>query len=96
MNLVRSLATLSFDLRRRKFFTRELLVLLKLIDEGKLPFDAQGSWAGAMSNTQFMPSNVAAYAISADNNGKLVLKSQNQWGGLHHAPSFHPSDNQYA
>jgi membrane-bound lytic murein transglycosylase B len=34
MNLVRSLATLSFDLRRRKFFTHELLVLLKLIDEG--------------------------------------------------------------
>ena len=64
----KSLATLSFDLRRRKFFTRELLVLLKLIDEGKLPFDAQGSWAGAMSNTQFMPSNVAAYAIDADNN----------------------------
>ncbi|CAC9965602.1 Membrane-bound lytic murein transglycosylase B [uncultured Gammaproteobacteria bacterium] len=73
MNLVRSLATLSFDLRRRKFFTRELLVLLKLIDEGKLPFDAQGSWAGAMGNTQFMPSNVAAYAIDADNNGKLDL-----------------------
>jgi membrane-bound lytic murein transglycosylase B len=40
-------------------------VLLKLIDEGKLPFDAQGSWAGAMGNTQFMPSNVAAYAIDA-------------------------------
>jgi membrane-bound lytic murein transglycosylase B len=35
--------------------------------------NAQGSWAGAMGNTQFMPSNVAAYAIDADNNGKLDL-----------------------
>ncbi len=75
MNLVRSLATLSFDLRRRKFFTKELLILLKLIDQGKLPSNAEGSWAGAMGNTQFMPSNVAEYGVDADKNGKLDL-----WG----------------
>ena len=73
MNLIRSLATLSFDLRRRDFFTRELLALLKLIDQGKLPLDVEGSWAGAMGNTQFMPSNVAAYAIDSDGDGKLGL-----------------------
>jgi membrane-bound lytic murein transglycosylase B len=73
MNLVRSLATLSFDLRRREFFTRELLALLKLIDSGKLAVDAEGSWAGAMGNTQFMPSNVAAYAIDSNGDGKLGL-----------------------
>ncbi|SMN13207.1 Membrane-bound lytic murein transglycosylase B precursor [Bathymodiolus heckerae thiotrophic gill symbiont] len=86
MNLVRSLATLSFDLRRRAFFTRELLALLKLIDEGKLPHDIEGSWAGAMGNTQFMPSNVAAYAIDADNDGKLDL-----WGSK--ADIFHSSSH---
>ncbi|MDC9714354.1 MAG: lytic murein transglycosylase [Gammaproteobacteria bacterium] len=86
MNLVRSLATLSFDLRRRAFFTRELLILLKLIDEGKLPYDVEGSWAGAMGNTQFMPSNVAAYAIDADNNGELDL-----WGSK--VDIFHSSSN---
>jgi membrane-bound lytic murein transglycosylase B len=73
MALVRSLATLSFDLRRRAFFTNELLILLKLIDQKKLPYNAQGSWAGAMGNTQFMPSNVAAYGVDADKNGKLDL-----------------------
>lgn len=86
MNLVRSLATLSFDLRRRDFFTAELLALLKLIDDGKLPYDAEGSWAGAMGNTQFMPSNVAAYGIDADQNGKLDL-----WGSK--ADIFHSSAN---
>ncbi len=73
MNLVRSLATLGFDLRRRDFFSRELLALLKLIDEGKLPLNAKGSWAGAMGNTQFMPSNVAAYGIDADADGNIDL-----------------------
>ncbi len=73
MNLVRSLATLSFDLRRRDFFTRELLTLLKLIDSGKLPPNVGGSWAGAMGSTQFMPSNVAAYAIDNDADGMLDL-----------------------
>lgn len=73
MNLVRSLATLSFDMRRRKFFTSELLILLKLIDQGKLPLAVEGSWAGAMGNLQFMPSNVAAYAIDKDEDGELDL-----------------------
>ncbi len=86
MNLVRSLATLSFDLRRRGFFTRELLILLELIDQGKLPLSVKGSWAGAMGNLQFMPSNVAAYAIDADENGILNL-----WGGL--KDIFHSGSN---
>ncbi len=73
MNLIRSLATLSFDKRRSQFFTRELLTLLKLIDEKKLPLNAQGSWAGAMGNMQFMPTNVAAYAIDANIDGKIDL-----------------------
>ena len=86
MALVRSLATLSFDLRRREFFTKELLILLKLIDQEKLPHNAQGSWAGAMGNTQFMPSNVAAYGVDADKNGKLDL-----WGSKEDI--FHSSAN---
>ncbi|MBE8190302.1 MAG: lytic murein transglycosylase [Candidatus Thioglobus sp.] len=86
MNLVRSLATLSFDLRRRNFFTKELLILLKLIDDGKLPADVQGSWAGAMGAAQFMPSNVAAYAVDSDSDGELDL-----WNSL--ADIMHSSAN---
>jgi membrane-bound lytic murein transglycosylase B len=78
LNLVRSLATLSYDKRRRTFFTRQLLALLKLIDAGKIPFDAQGSWAGAMGNVQFMPTNVAAYGVDADKDGEIGLWDNTQ------------------
>ncbi|CAC9594161.1 Membrane-bound lytic murein transglycosylase B [uncultured Gammaproteobacteria bacterium] len=78
LSLVRSLATLSYDQRRRDFFTKQLLALLKLIDEGKIPADAKGSWAGAMGNVQFMPTNVAAYGIDADNDGEVGLWDNTQ------------------
>jgi membrane-bound lytic murein transglycosylase B len=78
LNLVRSLATLSYDKRRRTFFTKQLLALLKLIDAGKIPFDAQGSWAGAMGNVQFMPTNVAAYGVDADKDGEIGLWDNTQ------------------
>ena len=72
-NLIRSLATLAYDPRRSEFFTRELISLLKLIDDGKVPMDAKGSWAGAMGAVQFMPSNVIAYGVDADKDGKIDL-----------------------
>jgi len=72
-NLIRSLATLAYDPRRSEFFTRELISLLKLIDDGKVPVDAKGSWAGAMGAVQFMPSNVIAYGVDADKDGKIDL-----------------------
>jgi len=72
-SLVRSLATLAYDPRRSVFFTSELIALLKLIDDGKVPLEATGSWAGAMGAVQFMPSNVIAYGVDADNDGKIDL-----------------------
>ena len=73
LSLIRSLATLSYDERRRDFFTEQLLTLLALIDKNKIPFDAKGSWAGAMGNVQFMPTNVAAYGVDADQDGEIGL-----------------------
>jgi membrane-bound lytic murein transglycosylase B len=72
-SLVRSLATLAYDPRRSDFFTSELIALLKLIDDGKVPLETTGSWAGAMGAVQFMPSNVIAYGVDADNDGKIDL-----------------------
>ena len=73
LSLIQSLATLAFDPRRSDFFTRELVTLLKLIDKGKIPIDAKGSWAGAMGAVQFMPSNVLAYGVDADKDGDIDL-----------------------
>ena len=63
-NVIRSLSTLSHDLRRRDFFTEELINALKIINEGHIDAEnMMGSWAGAMGQNQFMPSSFLSYAI---------------------------------
>ena len=75
MDIISSLATLSFDKRRSEFFTGELLILLKLIDKGVIQKDILfGSWAGAFGNFQFMPRTIKNYAIDYDNNQTIELK----------------------
>ena len=76
MDIVSSLATLSYDKRRSKFFSKELITLLKLIDDGLVDHNILfGSWAGAFGNFQFMPSTIDNYAIDFDNNNIIDLKS---------------------
>ena len=78
MDIISSLATLSFDKRRSEFFTNELLILLKLVDNGLIDFKIlYGSWAGAFGNFQFMPSTIKNYALDYDNNNIIDLKSLN-------------------
>ena len=74
MDIISSLATLSFDKRRSEFFSKELITLLKLIDQKLVDVDTlYGSWAGAFGNFQFMPSSIENYAIDYDKNGKIEL-----------------------
>ena len=76
MDIVSSLATLSFDKRRSEFFTSELLTLLKLVDSNIIePETLFGSWAGAFGNFQFMPSTIKNYAIDYNNDKKIDLKN---------------------
>ena len=76
MDIISSLATLSYDKRRRDFFSSQLLILLKLIDKKLVdPSKLYGSWAGAYGNFQFMPSTIDKYAIDYDKNNKIELKS---------------------
>jgi len=76
MDIISSLATLSYDKRRSEYFSSELLTLLKLIDNKLLdPKTLFGSWAGAYGNFQFMPSTIMNYAIDYDKNNKIELKS---------------------
>ena len=75
MDIISSLATLSFDKRRSDFFSSQLLTLLKLIDDKLIDHSTlYGSWAGAFGNFQFMPSTIKNYAIDYDKNGKIQLK----------------------
>ena len=76
MDILSSLATLSFDKRRTEFFTNELIIILKLIDTGVVDADIlYGSWAGALGNFQFMPSTIKNYALDYNNDGLIDLKS---------------------
>ena len=76
MDILSSLATLSFDKRRSDFFTKELITLLRLVESKKIDHKIlYGSWAGAFGNFQFMPSTIEQYAIDFDGNNIIELKS---------------------
>ena len=69
-----SLATLACDPRRSTFFRTELLFALRLIEREPLQPEAmRGSWAGAMGQTQFMPSAYYEHAVDGDGDGRIDL-----------------------
>lgn len=70
-NVVRSLMTLAYDMRRSAFFRKELLNALTILEQGHIAPDKMiGSWAGAMGQGQFMPTSFFAYAYDMDGDGK--------------------------
>ena len=78
MDIISSLATLSFDERRSEFFSNELIILLKLIEAKQIDYKTlYGSWAGAFGFFQFMPSTMKNYAIDYDQNNYVNLKDNN-------------------
>ena len=68
---VRSLATLAFIRYRGAYYRDELLAALEMLERDHIQRDAmRGSWAGAMGQTQFMPSTFLAYAADGDGDGR--------------------------
>lgn len=73
-----SLATLACDPRRTTFFTAQLFIALELIDRHELDIEQmQGSWAGAIGHTQFLPSAYQRYGVDGDGDGRVDL-----WGSI--------------
>lgn len=69
-----SLTTLACDARRSAYFTGQLIDALRIVDRGDVTHDVmRGSWAGAMGQTQFMPSNYLKYAVDGDGDGRVDL-----------------------
>jgi membrane-bound lytic murein transglycosylase B len=76
MDILSSLATLSFDQRRSEFFTNELITILQLVERGVIDHKIlYGSWAGAFGYFQFMPTTIKNYAIDYDKNNIIELKT---------------------
>lgn len=75
---VDALATLAFDGRREAWARAELIAALKILQSGDADrTQLVGSWAGAMGQTQFMPSVYLAHAVDADGDGRRDI-----WAGM--------------
>ena len=85
--IIESLATLAYDPRRSEFFTKQLISALTILDKGHVSLkQMKGSWAGAMGQCQFMPTNYIQYAVDGDGDGKINL-----WDSL--PDVFHSAGN---
>jgi len=73
-----ALATLGFEGRREDWARGQLLAALKILQQHDIDRAQMiGSWAGAMGQTQFLPSNYLAYAVDADGDGRRDI-----WGSV--------------
>ena len=73
-----ALATLGFEGRRADWARGQLLAALKILQSGDIArANMVGSWAGAMGQTQLLPSNFLAYAVDADGDGRRDI-----WGSM--------------
>ena len=73
-----ALATLGFEGRREDWARKQLLAALKILQSHDIDRDQMiGSWAGAMGQTQFLPSTFLTYAIDADGDGRRDI-----WGSV--------------
>lgn len=78
---VRVIATSAFMGRRKEFFREEVLVALKILEDGHItPDRMKSSWAGAMGHTQFMPSDFVRYAVDHNGDGRRDI-----WGTVEDA-----------
>ena len=76
MDILSSLATLSFDQRRSEFFSNELITLLRLVETKQIDYKTlYGSWAGAFGFFQFMPSTITNYALDYNRDNYIDLKN---------------------
>lgn len=75
-DVIRSLATLAFDGRRRDWAEEQLKHALDIVVDGRRSrAGLKGSWAGAMGQTQFMPDNYLRLGVDQDNDGVVDI-----WG----------------
>jgi len=73
-----ALATLAFEGRRAAWARGQLMAALRILQNGDITRERmRGSWAGAMGQTQFLPSNFLAYAVDADGDGRRDI-----WGSM--------------
>ena len=77
-NMIEALATLAYDGRRGRFFEKQLIAALKILQSGDTTAaKMKGSWAGAMGHTQFIPTSYQAFAVDFTGDGRRDIWSDN-------------------
>ncbi len=72
--LIDAFFTLIYDGRREKFFSDQLLALMKIADKNSLDINKiRGSWAGAMGHFQFIPTTLASYGVDGNGDGRVDI-----------------------
>jgi lytic murein transglycosylase len=70
-----ALVTLAHDCRRPQLFRPQIIPLLKLIEQGTLPADVKGAWAGEIGQTQMLPSDYLLRGVDGDGDGIVDLRN---------------------
>ena len=71
-----SMASLAYDARRAEFFEAQVIAALSIVQSGDTDLEnLEGSWAGAMGHTQFMPGSFIDHAVDWNNDGRRDI-----WG----------------
>lgn len=69
--VIKSLATLAYDSPRKDFFRKQLLIALRIVNDGHVTLDKfKGEWAGASGQPQFLPSSWKEFAVDYDQDGR--------------------------
>src|SRR5689334_2755623 len=75
-DVFRSLATLAYVKYRHPYFRNELIVAMRIMQDNKFARAKMvSSWAGAMGQSQFMPSNFVDYAVDFSGDGQIDIWS---------------------
>ncbi len=70
-DVLRSTASLAYRGARRDFYRQQFIAALKILQEGHISRERMvGSWAGAMGQTQFIPTSFLKYAVDGDGDGR--------------------------
>lgn len=76
--VIDALATLGYEGRRQDWAKEQLFAALQILQQGDISRDRMlGSWAGAMGNTQFLPTVFLSSAVDADGDGRRDI-----WGSI--------------
>ncbi|WMN62107.1 lytic murein transglycosylase (plasmid) [Pseudoalteromonas xiamenensis] len=69
--VISALVTLAFDGRREEMYKRQLWAALDILKDGHIDIEHfKGSWAGAMGQTQFMPTSFNSFAVDYNKDGR--------------------------